>query len=129
PRHRPGHRPRAARIAGGHPERSDDPGLPAYRAPTVRNGYADPERVTKLPQSRDVRPLLLEVLAQVNARTLSPPRVCRYRLAPREETVKQGSTRKRSWLAAGPAGASALFVLLLLPLLLPLPPPAPSASA
>jgi hypothetical protein len=30
--------------------------------------------------------------------------------------MKQGSTRKRSRLAAGPAGASALFVLLLLPL-------------
>ena len=30
--------------------------------------------------------------------------------------MKQGSTRKRSRLAAGPTGASALFVLLLLPL-------------
>ena len=30
--------------------------------------------------------------------------------------MKQGSTRKRSRLAAGPAGASALFVLLLFPL-------------
>ena len=30
--------------------------------------------------------------------------------------MKQGSTRKRSWLGAGTAGASALFVLLLLPL-------------
>jgi hypothetical protein len=26
-------------IAGGHPQRSDDPGLPPGRAPTVRNGH------------------------------------------------------------------------------------------
>ena len=38
PRHRPGHRARAGRIAGGHPQRRDDPGLPPRRAPAVRNG-------------------------------------------------------------------------------------------
>ena len=36
PRHRPGHGTRAGRIAG-HPRRGDDPGLPAHRAPAVRN--------------------------------------------------------------------------------------------
>ena len=40
PRHRPGHGARTGRIAG-HPERSDDPGLPAHRAPAVRDGFGD----------------------------------------------------------------------------------------
>ena len=35
-RHRPGHSTRTGRLAG-HPQRGDDPGLPARRAPTVRN--------------------------------------------------------------------------------------------
>jgi dihydrofolate reductase len=41
PRYRPRHRARTRRIAGGHPKRSDDPGLPARRAPAVRDGYGD----------------------------------------------------------------------------------------
>ena len=33
------------RLAG-HPQRADDPGLPAHRAPAVRNGHGRPEAVT-----------------------------------------------------------------------------------
>ena len=38
PRHRPGPVARTGRIAN-HPGRSGDPGLPAHRAPAVRNGH------------------------------------------------------------------------------------------
>jgi Tn3 transposase DDE domain len=38
PRHRPGQSARTSRIAG-HPQRGDDPSLPAYRAPAVWNGH------------------------------------------------------------------------------------------
>src|SRR5438445_5021413 len=48
-----------------------------------------------------------------------------YRLAPGGKAMKQGSTRRRSRLAGGLAGASALVVLLLLTL----SPPALADSA
>jgi hypothetical protein len=48
--------------------------------------------------------------------TTGESRVDGYRVAPEEEAMKQGSTRRRSRLAGGLAGASALVVLLLLPL-------------
>ena len=38
PRYRPGQSARTSRIAG-HPQRGDDPSLPAYRALAVWNGH------------------------------------------------------------------------------------------
>jgi dihydrofolate reductase len=49
PGHRPGRSARPGRIAN-HPEGGDDPGLPAHRPPTVRNGHTRHDHVTDVPR-------------------------------------------------------------------------------
>jgi hypothetical protein len=49
PRHRPGHRTRAARPAV-HPQRAHDPDVPHHRSPAVRDDGHDLTPVTRLPE-------------------------------------------------------------------------------